>query len=95
MTNDNIDISNELALMSKLEDFLFSQIRTSFTSQVRFEPSILQAQSNQELKKAIFELHDDGKLKETDESRKQRMGTAFLIQDSVMKQGTSFKLRKV
>ncbi|KXZ70250.1 hypothetical protein [Acinetobacter venetianus] len=77
MTNENIDISNELALMSKLEDFLFSQIRTSFTSQVRFEPSILQAQSNQELKKAIFELHDDGKFKETDENRKQRMGTAF------------------
>ncbi|WP_404230643.1 hypothetical protein [Acinetobacter venetianus] len=67
MTNDNIDISNELALMSELENFLFSQIRTSFTSQVKFEPSILQAQSNQELKKAIFELHDDGKFKETDE----------------------------
>ncbi|HJP47953.1 hypothetical protein [Acinetobacter venetianus] len=77
MTNDNIDISNELALMSELENFLFSQIRTSFTSQVKFEPSILQAQSNQELKKAIFELHDDGKFKETDENRKQRMGTAF------------------
>jgi len=77
MTNDNIDISNELTLMSELEDFLFSQIRTSFTSQVKFEPSILQAQSNQELKKAIFELHDDGKFKETDENRKQRMGTAF------------------
>ncbi len=77
MTNDNIDISNELALMSKLEDFLFSQIRTSFTSQVRFEPSILEAQSKQELKQAIFELHDEGKFKETDESRKQRMGTAF------------------
>lgn len=77
MTNDNIDISNELALMSELENFLFLQIRTSFTSQVKFEPSILQAQSNQELKKAIFELHDDGKFKETDENRKQRMGTAF------------------
>jgi hypothetical protein len=77
MTNENIDISNELTLMSELEDFLFSQIRTSFTSQVKFEPSILQAQSNQELKKAIFELHDDGKFKETDENRKQRMGTAF------------------
>ncbi|TGU86529.1 hypothetical protein [Acinetobacter pittii] len=77
MTNDNIDISNELALMSTLEDFLFLQIRTSFTSQVRFKKSILRARSKQKLKKAIFKLHDKGKFKETDESRKQRMGTAF------------------
>lgn len=77
MTNENIDISNELALMSTLEDFLFLQIRTSFTSQVRFKKSILQARSKQKLKKAIFKLHDKGKFKETDENRKQRMGTAF------------------
>ncbi|MGB5887934.1 MAG: hypothetical protein WBG77_14655 [Acinetobacter venetianus] len=74
MTNDNIDISNELALMSTLEDFLFLQIQTSFTSQVRFEPSIHQAQSKQELKQAIFKLHDEGKFKETDKSKLQRIG---------------------
>ncbi|WP_284085024.1 hypothetical protein [Acinetobacter haemolyticus] len=67
MTNENIDISNELALISELEDFLFLQIQTSFKSTFRNLYSIWNAKSKEELKQEIYQLHDEGVFKETEE----------------------------
>lgn len=77
MTDDHIDINNDLYLMSELENFLFLQIQTSFTSPVRFEPSIYKASSRENLKQAIYTLHEQGRFKETDESRQQRFSSRY------------------
>lgn len=73
MTNENIDISNELALISELEDFLFFQIQTSPTLKSKDNSDIWNEKSKEKLRQEIYKLHDEGKFKESEEKRRNRL----------------------
>lgn len=75
MKNVDSDKSEEIKLMNALELFVFHNMLHSMSSENRSDSTLIQAKNENEFRLAVYALHDEGKLKETEQQKIARLRT--------------------
>lgn len=90
MTSENNFMSSNADLVKLIESYVIFNIINSFTSHVRFNLKIDKAIDEITLKAAIYQLHDAGDLKETEEQRIKRLDNKPIVIRSPAESASGF-----
>lgn len=79
MTSENNFVPSQAELIKIIESYVIFNIINSFTSPNRFNPKIYKATDEITLKAAIYQLHDAGDFRETEEQRIKRLDNKPIV----------------